>query len=148
VMLVLRTTRQTQGQRDDDFCWTNDEELAFFGVPCARDDCNDTDGRGPCGCRRSFCGLDTLRGSTTAVVVASSLTLDDLVRLFTEHYEVVWNRTSQEARTEAQAMAQHIIKLCARFGRGTVLEKRGPSIHPRQRETMGERDNGRETTRV
>lgn len=59
-MYVLAATRETQGDRDDDYAWTVDGELVF--VPTI--EC-----RNPaCGCAWGFAGVTSHRATTTAVV--------------------------------------------------------------------------------
>lgn len=60
-MKVLVATAETQGARDDDFCWTVDGELVY--VPFA------TCPKPTCGCDRAFAGLASSKATTTAMVV-------------------------------------------------------------------------------
>lgn len=60
-MKVLVATTETQGARDDDFCWAVDGELVYLPfLTCA------TPG---CGCDRAFAGLASSKATTTAMVV-------------------------------------------------------------------------------
>ena len=51
-MKVLVGTKETQGQRSNDFSWAEDGELVMFGSECDREDVD-----GTCGCRRAMSGL-------------------------------------------------------------------------------------------
>ena len=57
-MKMLVATKETQGKRRNDFCWATEGELVRFAFQC---DGEAVDGR--CGCRRSFCGLDSHKAS-------------------------------------------------------------------------------------
>lgn len=68
---VLVSTTVSQGQAPGDFCWVPDGELvARYGMVC---DDERPDGSG-CGCGRSFAGLTTHKGTTTAMVIESTMT--------------------------------------------------------------------------
>lgn len=60
-MKVLVATTETQGMRDDDFCWTVDGELVY--VPFA------TCASPTCGCDRAFAGVASSKPTTTAAAV-------------------------------------------------------------------------------
>jgi hypothetical protein len=63
-MKVLTATSQTQGWRENDFCWTVEGELVFFPqIECGRGTIDDD-----CGCRRSMAGLVSHRATTTMKV--------------------------------------------------------------------------------
>ncbi len=64
-MKVLVATNQTQGWRENDFCWTVEDELVVF--PPLQCGCGSIDD--PCGCRRSMAGLVSHRATTTIKVV-------------------------------------------------------------------------------
>jgi hypothetical protein len=64
-MKVLTATNETQGWRDNDFCWTVEGELVVF--PPVECDCGSIDD--DCGCRRSMAGLVSHRATTTMKVV-------------------------------------------------------------------------------
>jgi len=59
-MKVLAATRRTQGAREDDCCWADEEELVMSGFEC------DT---ATCACQRSLFGVETLRATTTFMIV-------------------------------------------------------------------------------
>lgn len=80
-MKVLVSTRRTQGQRASDFTFAPVGELVFLRLFDCDKDRYDLDGG--CGCRRSFTGFDTLKGTTTARVVQVAFSLDRLIELAT-----------------------------------------------------------------
>jgi hypothetical protein len=74
-MRVLVATRETQGQRTDDFYWANDGELVLPPLVCDSP---------VCGCDRSFVGIDSHKATTTAMVAerpdVTPQSLKELVR--------------------------------------------------------------------
>jgi hypothetical protein len=70
-MNVLVATSLTQGWRDNDFCWTVEDELvAFPPLDCEGGSIDDG-----CGCRRSVAGVASHR-ATTPIKVAHREQLD------------------------------------------------------------------------
>ncbi len=64
-MKVLVATSQTQGDRDNDFCYCIEGELVWIGLVCATDR---QDPDGGCGCGRSFAGMNSHQATTTVRV--------------------------------------------------------------------------------
>jgi hypothetical protein len=72
MLKVLVSTTQTQGKVEGDFCHVPDGELVGrYGVVCHAER---ADGRGGCGCGRSFGGFMTLKATTSAMVVERPMT--------------------------------------------------------------------------
>ena len=60
-MLVLEATSKRQGEREGDYHWCTDGELAYQqGLEC---------GSPSCGCERGWAGFDSHRATTTVQVV-------------------------------------------------------------------------------
>ena len=78
-MKILVATALTQGTSPDDYHFCVEGELVWLQDPCDRDK-NDPDG--PCGCGRGFAGAASHRATTTAMVVESDMTRDDVVVAF------------------------------------------------------------------
>jgi hypothetical protein len=78
-MKTLVATAHTQGMSLDDYHYCIEGELVWLQEPCDRDK-NDPDG--PCGCGRGFAGAASHRATTTAMVVESDMTRDDVVLAF------------------------------------------------------------------
>jgi hypothetical protein len=78
-MKILVATGLTQGASPDDYHYCIEGELVWLQDPCERDK---NDPCGPCGCRRGFAGAASHRATTTAIVVESELTHDDVVIAF------------------------------------------------------------------
>lgn len=73
-MKILVATGLTQGTNPNDYHYCVERELVWVQEPCDR-------GRGddPCGCGRGFAGAASHRATTTAMVVESEMTRDDVV---------------------------------------------------------------------
>ena len=74
-MKLLTATSRTQGQRDNDFTFCIEGELVIVAMVVCEADQEDPDGG--CGCGRSFGGLNSGKGTTTAVVSDLDFTRDD-----------------------------------------------------------------------
>ena len=103
-MKFLVATTKTQGQRDNDFFWTQENELVYIGFECG------SGGRKAdsyCGCVRDFNGIETKKGTTTALVVDMPITKATYISLF-----------------EAQGFASQVdemLDLAARFKVGDIV---------------------------
>lgn len=129
-MKAFIATAETQGRRNNDFCWAEEGELLTFGSEC------DAEGiDGPCGCRRSMCGLRSARATTTLRVVdRPDLDLRSLTQLFAdaivrrgffENLEEAWKPAGLEARA--------ILESAAPFEVGAIVERRGRRFLERPR---------------
>jgi hypothetical protein len=78
-MKILVATALTQGVDDDDYHYCVDGELVWIQESCDRDK---NDPAGPCGCGRGFAGAASHRATTTAMVVESEMTRNDVVLAF------------------------------------------------------------------
>lgn len=124
-MLVLEATSERQGDRDDDYHWCTDGELAYCqGVECANPDC---------GCDRGWAGFDSHRATTTVRVVdRPDFTVADLAgELATSMSDGGWIDTADPADPIVAAFVEEIIECANHFGEGAVLERRGGLITTR-----------------
>jgi hypothetical protein len=78
-MKILVATGHTQGTNPNDYHHCVEGELVWVQEPCERDR---NDPERPCGCGRGFAGAASHRATTTAVVVASALTREEVVLAF------------------------------------------------------------------
>ncbi|WP_326546877.1 hypothetical protein QGN32_01230 [Mycolicibacterium sp. ND9-15] len=78
-MKILVATALTQGTHPGDYNHCVEGELVWVQEPCDRDI---RDSRMPCGCGRGFAGAASHRATTTARVVESPLTREELVTAF------------------------------------------------------------------
>jgi hypothetical protein len=79
VMKILVATELTQGTSPDDYHYCIDGELVWVQEACDRDKQNPDM---PCGCGRGFAGAASHRATTTAMVVESAMTRDDVILAF------------------------------------------------------------------
>lgn len=138
-MKFLVATKQTQGQRDNDFSFLPDGEPVFFGFVCSRDAREGPDGG--CGCNRCFTGVNTLTGTTTALVVeVDDAGVSSIANALSDYFmQFLGNKNSSISR--AYAMILDVSDMAEPFVLGTVVEKRGEYVVPRHNST----DNARIT---
>jgi hypothetical protein len=72
-MRILVATAHTQGTSPSDYHYCVEGELVWVQEPCDREEC---------GCSRGFAGAASHRATTTAMIVESELSRDDLVLAF------------------------------------------------------------------
>src|SRR4051794_34110350 len=97
-MQLLVTTKRTQGQRKNDFCWTGEDEIAIFGSQCDRGSVDDA-----CGCRRAMAGLDSSKATTTVKVADLNMNQAELVDKYTEYLVTNWHVERDEASDLAKS---------------------------------------------
>lgn len=127
MLRVLVATRETQGQRLSDFSWVPDGELLRWDVACDRDRDNIDGG---CGCRRSLAGVVSRRATTTFKVAQIDGDTETLHRIFERSYHEAGYTLTAELISE---LCADMLEIATRYPIGTVLEKRGDVIQPRQR---------------
>lgn len=136
-MKILTATSETQGRRDSDFTWCVPGEIvAPPDMICDWDrQVGPDDG---CGCGRSFNGLNSGKGTTTAIATEiDGYEFADLVTavLATRRQEG-WTRGRRGARRagrDASNLATVIAETAAGYEAGTVLEVRMGKIGARER---------------
>jgi len=118
---VLVSTTVSQGQAPGDFCWVPDGELvARYGMVC---DSERPDGTG-CGCGRAFSGLTTHNGTTTAMVVESTMTEDQWrAALHQTLVDTGWaeHMPADDLAEVIDWLAAHDLRAAAALPVGTVL---------------------------
>lgn len=72
-MRILVATGHTQGTSPSDYHYCVEGELVWIQDPCDREEC---------GCARGFAGAASHRATTTAMVVESAMSRDDVVLAF------------------------------------------------------------------
>jgi hypothetical protein len=133
-MKVLTATNQTQGWRDNDFCWTVEGELVFFPpIECGRGSIDDN-----CGCRRSMAGLTSHRATTT-IRVSDSGEIDPATYfilisegLKDQGYVTDELMTNPEVSEWVHDLAAELMFMARAFPEGTVIERRGENISVRR----------------
>lgn len=118
-MLVLEATPNKQGERDGDYHWCADGELAYKpSIDC------DSPG---CGCNRGWAGVDSHRATTTVQVVdRPDLTVNDLAsELAVSLFDGGWLTTPDPGDELVSLCVDDIVEIANHFGEGAVLEREG-----------------------
>lgn len=126
-MKILVATTETQGDRANDFFWTNEGEILLFGFECDSDHGNPD---GSCGCARSMSGIESKKGCTTFKVVDRDMTVEDLGKmLYKSKTSGGWTVTEEGMLEQARML----VSLVGTFEAGMVVEKRGDVFQERHR---------------
>lgn len=132
-MKALTATRETQGWRDNDYCWAVEGELVFF-VPfeCDRGSVDDE-----CGCRRGMAGMSSHQATSTMKVIDR----DDLDRerylelivggLQAQGYLNDRLLANPEVNEWVDGLTNELIHLAAAAPIGAVMERRGEILQIR-----------------
>jgi hypothetical protein len=123
-MKIITATRQTQGERSNDYDFCIDGELVMLPPVICDRDADDADGG--CGCGRGWAGLNSHRATTTAVVV-------DLAMSFDDYTEAIRSSLGQQGwpDVEAAAVAVELADLASHYPSGTVLGHRLGDLYAR-----------------
>ena len=128
-MKVFVATKEKQGLRKNDFCWTDEGELVKFALEC---DGETVDGN--CGCKRGLGGVDSHKATTTFTVEDRDIDTEEYIKLMLEsERQGGWiNKDTDEATISAfRDEAKYLLELADCFKIGDVLEKRGSKIQVR-----------------
>jgi hypothetical protein len=133
-MRVLTATNQTQGWRNNDFCWAIEDELVFFlPLECDRVSIDDR-----CGCRRAMAGAVSHRATTT-IKVADRDELDPETYLVlitdglhSQGYVTTELMKQRSVNRWVRDITEDLMRLATGFEVGTVLERRGDFVKVRK----------------
>lgn len=115
-MRILVATGLTQGVKPNDYHHCVEGELVWIQEPCSRDK-DDPDG--PCGCGRGFAGASSHRATTTAMVVESEMSREEMVLAFrTSLRDGGWPIEWAEGATDEN------LEIASWAPVGTVIERR------------------------
>ena len=115
-MKILVATGHTQGTNPGDYHYCVERELVWIQEPCDRDR---LDPGGPCGCGRGFAGAASHRATTTAMVVETEMTREDVVLAFdTSLGDGGW------PRSWAEDVADDNLEIAAQLPVGTIITRR------------------------
>ena len=115
-MKILVATGHTQGTNPGDYHYCVERELVWIQEPCDRDR---LDPGGPCGCGRGFAGAASHRATTTAMVVETEMTRDDVVLAFdTSLGDGGW------PRSWAEDVADDNLGIAAQLPVGAIITRR------------------------
>lgn len=123
-MKVLVATKASQGKRRNDFCWADEGELVGFASECDGESID-----GGCGCRRSFTGMYSRKGTTTAKVIEFEGTREDYVEVLALTNAAAWGGLI--LREESEREAEELLRIADTFDVGYIVEKRGDEIQTR-----------------
>ena len=115
-MRILVATGLTQGVKHNDYHHCVEGELVWIQEPCSRDK---DDPNGPCGCGRGFAGAASHRATTTAMVVESEMSREEMVLAFRTSlrdggWPIEW----------AEGAAYENVEIASWAPAGTVIERR------------------------
>ena len=122
-MKIFVATKETQGKRKNDFCFTNENELVGFSSEC---DGESVDGK--CGCKRSMSGFDTRKCTTTFKVIETDMTKEQYCLAFKKSNDKAGFKFSD---IESNIFADELLEIANKFPLNKVLEKRGNTIQER-----------------
>ena len=118
---VLVSTKETQGQRKNDFSFANKGELLTMGSRCDGARVDDK-----CGCARSWVGIDTHKATTTAGVIEIEMTPEEYEQKL---YISLKNAWGEEAANElGKKDAKEMLRIANFFATGSVLENRNSKV--------------------
>lgn len=126
-MKILVATKETQGQRKNDFNWCNEGEAVTFAFEC---DGEKIDGR--CGCRRSMSGTTTLKATTTMKVVESEMSKDSFKTIICNSLKNGgWLENNSEADNLVEDDVNELLRIASEFPVNSIIEKRGNKFQKR-----------------
>ena len=128
-MKLLVSTKETQGQRKNDYSWTEDGELLFMGMGL---ECDGESVDGRCGCKRGFSGLTTHKATTTAKVVEIDFTKEEILNRLEAHFRDDWQMKPDECVQFAKDCLEDALHVTSIFKVGAVVERRGERIQTRK----------------
>lgn len=118
----LVATRETQGERENDFFFPAENEIVTF----VKLECDGEEIDGDCGCRRSMSGTTSLTSTTTSKVIEGSI--DDLWTAVENSYTASgWAEYLNKVELHKIIVdeVETLINVGNAFPVGTILEKRG-----------------------
>ena len=121
-MKIIVATKETQGQRADDFNFTDEGEIVMVS------DCDHL--HKGCDCERSMIGVRTGKGTTTMMVIEADMTRQQFIeqiRAANKDYAEL-GLSDEIFAAEADAL----LKLAAEFSAGAVIERDGEDFHQRR----------------
>jgi hypothetical protein len=127
-MKVLIATHETQGQRDNDFCFCEEGELIRFPVlKCTWGETDDE-----CGCSRAMFGMKTRAGTTTIRVADLPISSEALQLEIIKSIEAGgWPTNSDDFIERVRKEAMWLIRVASEHDDGSVLELRHGIISER-----------------
>jgi hypothetical protein len=125
---ILVATKETQRQRESDFCWTEEGEIVRLAFECDRDK-EDLDGK--CGCRRSMTGCTSQRATTTMKVEDRNIKIEEYIEIIRESFiQAGWYKLMGEKVAEEHIMSdvKYMLSRVSKLPVGSIIEKRGDNL--------------------
>lgn len=120
-MKVFVATAETQGTRATDFDNCIDGELVWMLDPCPESERNPD---GPCGCGRSFSGMNSHESTTTSVVrEIPELTVGTYTAALRASFEAQGWCSCCTAQNPEEMIAE-LVDLASKWPEGSVVERR------------------------
>lgn len=126
-MKVLVATKETQGQRESDFCFCDDGEMLVQGLVCAAD-AHSMDVDSGCGCGRNLDGVLSWKGTTTFEVANLPMTPEQFEQQYVSAFQDAGWTPYVMREDIVRAQAKRMMAIAALFEIGDILEKRSPGL--------------------
>ena len=126
-MRYLASTKSTQGQRKNDFCFVPEGELLKYGSEC---DGENIDGK--CGCRRSMVGMICSKSTTTMKVIDLDISEIEMLEKLAASTQRAGFPVTENDKGFLLAELKDISRIADYFPVGTILEKRGNQFQVRE----------------
>lgn len=129
-MKILVATKETQGQRKNDFCHANESEVVTFTSECDGESVD-----GGCGCRRSMGGTVSHKATTTMKLIESNMSKEDFKAVIRKSLETAgWLGLTSKAKADAWVTkdANELLRVASYFQVGDIIEKRGNKFQVRR----------------
>jgi len=117
---IFVSTKETQGQRDNDFCFVPENEPVRYGVVCDRDEGNPD---GFCGCARSLKGVECAKATTTFKVKSVAITREQYINGYVQR-DPYYQEFGDSIIEELTQNAVELLDIAAKYSEGAVLELR------------------------
>ena len=121
-MKILISTQETQGYRDNDFCFVPEGEIVAIGITCDHDK-NDPDGY--CGCYRDFNGAKCGLGTTTAKVIDTSISFEEYLDIIRNFLYELFDGMIELDDSDVYDLTYKMLGIASLFPKGSIIEKRG-----------------------
>jgi len=128
-MKILVSTKDTQGKRNNDFCFVPEGEIVIYPFF----ECGNESVDGQCGCRRSLCGIKSMAATTTFKVVDMDISKTEFVKLYKKSmikagFGKVFKRGDKEQKKMMENFLFDYVAKLTNIAEGnsigTVLERR------------------------
>jgi hypothetical protein len=120
---VFVSTKETQGMRENDFCYVPESELVRVGSICD-DDINNPDS--DCGCSRMLVGLHCNKGTTTVKVALVNMTKEQYINEYIKYHAF-----SSFGESVVKEEVVELLEIADSYDADDILEFRSGSFNVR-----------------